>query len=172
MLTESTCLHSVVRTSNVNIDKLYHFVSDIRKTFPIRRPHPSLQALSSPCKIHKLALFINLEQDPTNKLKHPLVRFDFKNTDILSYGSDQQCLVGSIDLVYRNSWNEVQTLNFMGENAMLDVLKTLLGKMHQDAIPPESVDVFCYAGKMCGLIRNLVDKLVSECIDMRLKPID
>ncbi|MDD1783536.1 class I adenylate cyclase [Enterovibrio sp. ZSDZ35] len=172
MLTESTCLNSVVKASNVDIDKLYQLVSDMRNTFSVRRPQPSLQALSSPCEIRKLALFINLEQDPTNELKQPAVRFDFKNTDIFSYGPEQQCLVGSVDLVYRNSWNEVRTLNFKGENAMLDVLKTLLGKMHQDAIPPESVDVFCYAGKMRGLIRNLVYQLVAECIDMRLKPID
>ncbi|WP_028024256.1 class I adenylate cyclase [Enterovibrio calviensis] len=172
MLTESTCLHSVARTSNVDIDKLYQLVSDMRNTFTVRRPQPSLQALSSPCEIRKLALFINLEQDPTSELKQPSVRFDFKNTDIFSYGTEQQCLVGSVDLVYRNSWNEVRTLNFKGDNAMLDVLKTLLGKMHQDAIPPESVDVFCYAGKMRGLIRNLVYQLVAECIDMRLKPVD
>ncbi|MCC4797490.1 adenylate cyclase [Enterovibrio norvegicus] len=172
MLTESTCLHSVARNSNVDIDKLYQLVSDMRNTFSVRRPQPSLQALSSPCEIRKLALFINLEQDPTSELKQPAVRFDFKNTDIFSYGPEQECLVGSVDLVYRNSWNEVRTLNFKGANAMLDVLKTLLGKMHQDAIPPESVDVFCYAGKMRGLIRNLVYQLVAECIDMRLKPVD
>ncbi|EOD78952.1 Adenylate cyclase [Grimontia indica] len=172
LLTESSRLHSVARNSDVDIDKLYQLVSDLRNTFSVRRPQPSLQALSSPCEVRKLALFINLENDPTTELKQPAVRFDFKNTDIFSYGAEQQCLVGSVDLVYRNSWNEVRTLNFKGENAILDVLKTLLGKMHQDAIPPESVDVFCYAGKMRGLIRNLVYQLVAECIDMRLKPVD
>ncbi|ATF09245.1 class I adenylate cyclase [Candidatus Enterovibrio altilux] len=172
LLTVSTCLHSVVRSSNIDTNKLYQFVNDMRNTFPVRRPNPSLQALSSPCEIHKLALFINLDQDPTFELKQSITRFDFKNTNIFSYGSEQQCLVGSIDLVYRNSWNEVRTLNFKGQNAMLDLLRALLGKMHQDAIPPESVDVFCYAGKMRGLIRNLVYQLVAECIDIRLKPVD
>ncbi|MFD2179188.1 class I adenylate cyclase [Veronia pacifica] len=172
LLTESTSLHSVVRDCDVDIDKLYQLVSDIRNTFPIRRPQPSLKALSSPCEIRKLALFVNLEDDPTNILKQPAVRFDFRNTDIFSYGPDQKCLVGSIDMVYRNSWNEVRTLNFSGPNAILDVLKTLLGKMHQDAMAPESVDVFCYSGKMRGLIRNLVYQLVAECIEMRLQPVD
>ncbi|MGF1686910.1 class I adenylate cyclase [Photobacterium japonica] len=172
LLTESTCLHTVVRDSALDIDKLYQLVSDIRNTFPIRRPQPSLQALSSPCEIRQLGLFINLENDPTTALKNRSVRFDFKNTDIFSYGPEQQCLVGSVDLVYRNSWNEVRTLNFTGENAMLDALKTVLGKMHQDALPPESVDVFCYSKHMRGLIRNLVYQLVAECIEMRLKPVE
>ena len=48
----------------------------------------------------------------------------------------------------------------------------MLGKMHQDALPPESVDVFCYSSKMRGLIRNLVYQLVAECIELRLKPIE
>lgn len=170
LLTESTQLHSVIRHSHVDIDILTQFVCDMRNTFQIHRPQPSLEALSNPCEIRKLALFINLEQDPTSSLKNPATRFDFKNTDILSYGKEQMCLIGSVDLIYRNSWNEVRTLNFKGKTAMLDVLKTLLGKMHQDAISPESVDVFCYAGKMRGLIRNWVYQLVAECIDMRLQP--
>ena len=172
LLTESTCLHAVVRDADVDLDKLYQLISDIRNTFPIHRPQPSLQALSSPCEIRQLGLFINLEVDPTTKLKQRSVRFDFKNTDIFSYGPEQLCLVGSVDLIYRNSWNEVRTLNFRGPEAMLDALKTVLGKMHQDAIPPESVDVFCYSVHMRGLIRNLVYQLVAECIDLRLKPIE
>ncbi|WP_084722155.1 class I adenylate cyclase [Photobacterium aquae] len=172
LLTESTHLHTVVRDSAMDIDKLYQLVSDIRNTFPIRRPQPSLQALSSPCEIRQLGLFINLENDPTTQLKNRAIRFDFKNTDVFSYGPEQACLVGSVDLVYRNSWNEVRTLNFSGQNAMLDALKTILGKMHQDALPPESVDVFCYSKHMRGLIRNLVYQLVAECIEMRLKPVE
>ncbi len=172
MLTESTSLHSFASETDLDLEKLYQLVGDIRNTFSVRRPQSSLQALSRPCEINKLALFINLEQDPTKGLKHLTERFDFKNTDIFSYGSEQKCLLGSVDLIYRNSWNEVRTLNFKGENAILDLLKTLLGKMHQDALPPETVDVFCYSNKMSGLIRNYVYQLLSECIDMRLQPVD
>lgn len=171
LLTESTNLHCVARQSEVNSNKLYQLVNDIRNTFAVRRPQPSLQALSSPCEIRKLALFINLEKDPTTKIKSSATRFDLRHSDIFSYGPEHKCLIGSIELVYRNSWNEVRTMNFKGENAILDVLKTLLAKMHQDAIPPEAVDVFCYSSKMQVLIRNIVYQLVTECIDMRLQPV-
>ena len=43
----------------------------------------------------------------------------------------QNCPVGSVDLLYRNSWNEVRTLHFNGEQAMIEALKTILGKMHR-----------------------------------------
>ena len=51
---------------------------------------------------------------------------------------------------------------------MLEALKTILGKMHQDAIPPESVDVFCYSKNLRGVMRNMVYQLLAECIDLRL----
>lgn len=77
-------------------------------------------------------------------------------------------LVGSVDLLYRNSWNEVRTLHFNGEQSMIEALKTILGKMHQDAAPPDSVEVFCYSQHLRGLIRTRVQQLVSECIELRL----
>ncbi|HFT0482798.1 TPA: class I adenylate cyclase [Klebsiella pneumoniae] len=75
---------------------------------------------------------------------------------------------GSVDLLYRNSWNEVRTLHFNGEQAMIEALKTILGKMHQDAAPPDSVEVFCYSQHLRGLIRTRVQQMISECIELRL----
>lgn len=60
-----------------------------------------------------------------------MVHFDFRKLDVFSFGEEQNCLIGSIDLLYRNSWNEVRTLHFNGEQAMIEALKTILGKMHQ-----------------------------------------
>ncbi|MGU0043081.1 class I adenylate cyclase [Escherichia coli] len=35
-----------------------------------------------------------------------MVHFDFRKLDVFSFGENQNCLVGSVDLLYRNSWNE------------------------------------------------------------------
>ncbi|RSD30380.1 class I adenylate cyclase [Vibrio pectenicida] len=172
LITESTRLHSVVRDAHLDIDKFYQMVSDLRNTFSLRKRWPTMQALASPCEISQLAMFINLEDDPTAKLSGRSLKVDLKSTDIFSFTDEQICLVGSVDLVYRNSWHEVRTLHFRGETAMLDALKTVLGKMHQDALPPESVDVFCYSKNLRGVMRNMVYQLLAECIDLRLKPIE
>jgi adenylate cyclase class 1 len=131
-----------------------------------------MQALASPCEISQLAMFINFENDPTSDLSAKSMKVDLKNIDIFSFGSQGCSLIGSVDLVYRNSWHEVRTLHFTGETAMLDALKTILGKMHQDAIPPDSVDVFCYSKNLRGVLRNTVYQLLAECIELRLKPIE
>ncbi|WP_299692074.1 class I adenylate cyclase [uncultured Vibrio sp.] len=172
LITESTRLHSVVRDAHIDIDKFYQMVSDLRNTFSLRKRRPSMQALASPCEISQLAMFINFENDPTSELSGRSLKFDLKNTDIFSFGEEGKSLVGSVDLVYRNSWHEVRTLHFQGDTAMLDALKTVLGKMHQDALPPESVDVFCYSKNLRGVIRNMVYQLLAECIELRLKPIE
>ena len=172
LITESTRLHAVVREAQLDIDKFYQMVSDLRNTFALRKRRPTMQALASPCEISQLAMFINFENDPTSELSGRSLKVDVKNTDIFSFVPEHKNLVGSVDLVYRNSWHEVRTLHFKGETAMLDALKTILGKMHQDALPPESVDVFCYAKNMRGVMRNMVYQLLAECIDLRLKPVE
>lgn len=63
----------------------------------------------------------------------------------------------------------MRTLHFNGEQAMIEALKTILGKMHQDAAPPDSVEVFCYSQHLRGLIRTRVQQMVSECIELRLQ---
>ncbi|WP_162045348.1 class I adenylate cyclase [Vibrio taketomensis] len=172
LITESTHLNAVIRDAHLDIDKFYQMVSDLRNTFSLRKRRPSMQALASPCEISQLAMFINFEEDPTAELSGKALKVDLKNIDVFSYGPEQKCLVGSVDLVYRNSWHEVRTLHFKGETAMLDALKTVLGKMHQDALPPESVDVFCYSKNLRGVMRNMVYQLLAECIDLRLKPVE
>lgn len=150
------------------LPKLQELVSDVSNSFPLRLPAPTPKALYSPCEIRHLSIMVNLEYDPTAAFRDQVVHFDFRKLDVFSFGEDQQCLIGSIDLLYRNSWNEVRTLHFNGEQAMIDALKTILGKMHQDASPPDCVEVFCYSQHLRGLIRTRVQQLVSECIEFRL----
>ncbi|MDR2289492.1 MAG: class I adenylate cyclase [Serratia marcescens] len=167
LLTPQTRLH--IKSGNLcDTAKLQELVADVSHHFPMRLPAPTPKALYSPCEIRHLAIIVNLENDPTAAFRNQVVHFDFRKLDVFSFGQQQQCLVGSIDLLYRNSWNEVRTLHFSGEQSVLEALKTILGKMHQDAAPPESVEVFCYSQHLRGLIRTRIQQLVSECIELRL----
>lgn len=167
LLTPQTRLH--IKSADIcDSAKLQELVADVSHHFPLRLPAPTPKALYSPCEIRHLAIIVNLESDPTAAFRNQVVHFDFRKLDVFSFGQQQQCLVGSIDLLYRNSWNEVRTLHFSGEQSVLEALKTILGKMHQDAAPPESVEVFCYSQHLRGLIRTRIQQLVSECIELRL----
>ncbi|PKX82395.1 adenylate cyclase [Pectobacterium peruviense] len=167
LLTPSTRLY-IKGNELCDITRLQALVDDVASHFPLRLLAPTPKALYSPCEIRHLAIIVNLEHDPTAAFRNQVVHFDFRHLDVFSFGQQQQCLVGSIDLLYRNSWNEVRTLHFSGEQAVLEALKTILGKMHQDAALPESLEVFCYSQHLRGLIRTRVQQLVSECIELRL----
>ncbi len=169
LLTDTTLLH--VKSPLIDAEsKIKQFIRDISQTFPYRVAVPSPKALYSPCEINHLAIIVNLEDDPSREF------IDMANTlhqynpidDVFNFGIHQQSLIGSIDLLYRNSWNEVKTLHFAGPQAMLDSLKTILGKMHQDAKQPERLDVFCYSHKFTQSITNQVKQLVTDAIQLRL----
>lgn len=168
LLTTQTRLH-IKGLQGCNEGRLRELVFDMMSNFSVSVPVPTPAELLSPCEIRQLAIIVNLEYDPTEKLSNQVVHFDLRKLDVLSFGQQQLCLVGSIDLLYRNSWNEIRTLHFDGAACMIDALKTILGKMHQGARTPDNVDVFCYSQHLRGLIRTRVQQLVSECIDLRLR---
>ncbi len=168
LLTPNSNLHLFAQGSDLDLLNLQLFAHDLATTFPVHFAPASNLALSRPCEIHHLGIFLNLELDPTSHWEDRELEFDADNSDVLSFGREQECLVGTVDLVYRNTWNEIRTLHFNGPDAVVEALSTILGKMHQDAQAPETVDIFCYSRHFRGLIRNQFLQLVQECIDLRL----
>lgn len=174
LITESSRFYCSEKQSQVSIDKLYQMVGDLRNSFSLFKRRPKMQALAKPCEINQLAVFVNFEQDATADLCRNEVKnkSDWRAIDVMNFGDEQKMLISSIDFVYRNSWYEVRTMNFTGELALLNSLKSILGKMHQNADRPASIDVFCYSKHFKGLIRNKVFQLISDCIDLRLQASD
>ena len=127
LLTRKTRLH-IKGNEFCDLPRLQELVNDVSSHFPLRLPAPTPKALYSPCEIRHLAIIVNLEHDPTSAFRNQVVHFDFRKLDVFSFGQQQQCLIGSIDLLYRNSWNEVRTLHFSGEQAMIEALKPFWAK--------------------------------------------
>lgn len=154
--------------SDITRTVLHQFCHDLADTFPVELPPASNLSLSRPCEIQHLGIFLNLERDPTADWPEEMPPVLACGEDILCFGARQECLVGTVDLVYRNSWNEVRTLHFNGLDAVVEALSTILSKMHQDAAAPEAIDVFCYSQYYRGEIRQQFTELVNSCISLRL----
>ena len=62
--------------------------------------------------IKHLSIFLIVVKDPTvyweDTEESELNQID----NVMSYGENKESLIGSIDFIYRNSWNEVRTLHF------------------------------------------------------------
>ncbi|MFM2480721.1 class I adenylate cyclase [Celerinatantimonas sp. YJH-8] len=172
LLVSDTQLHLQVKKGELDEQRLTEFTKDLRHAFPVHVPPASNLALTRPCEINHLGIFLNLESDPTAQWTGKVIEFDAAKPDIFAFGRGEspQCLIGSIDLVYRNSWHEVRTLHFDGIEAVPDSLVTILTKMHRDANPPEHIDVFCYSRHFRSVILNDYRQLLVECIKYRLAP--
>ncbi len=169
LLTQRTEVHLHPKNTDLGFDTLNQFCSDLANSFPVRFSKATNQALSRPCEIQHLGIFLNLECDPTARWSAKELK---RNTqgDVFCFGKDSQCIIGSIDLIYRNSWNEIRTLHFQGPERVMNFMTTLLGKMHQDARAPQSIEVFCYSQHYKEQIETRIRELVDEFIQLRLAP--
>jgi len=168
---EETQLYIYNQGSDLVDKKLNQFIQDLYSVFPIYIPKASNNALSRPCEVKHLTIFLNLERDPTRHWDSTPESIDDQLGNIFSYGGEKECLIGSIDLIYRNSWNEVRTLHFNNNESVIDALHTILGKMHQGACPPEQIDLFCYSRQFQAQISQAFSSKLNEYIQLRLDSI-
>lgn len=153
---------------NYDNSKINQLVSDLRSYFPVSIPAATEDALYGPCEIRHLAIMLNLEDDPTATLSADDLDGSGFSSNVLNYGEKELSLVGSIDLLYRNSWNEIRVLHFSGELCVLDAIKTLLNRMHKDADLPNSIEIFSYSKHLKYEIKQQMRALMDECVDLRL----
>lgn len=112
---------------------------------------PKNSDLLNQCEIRSLFIAINLTTDPTSKVEEVLT--GISSRDLFSFGSLEQSLVGSIDFTYRNVWNEIRTLHFEGQNAILLALKVLSTKFIVELIaqiPSKSIVIVNVIAKIYG----------------------
>lgn len=165
LLTEKTALSIV--SEHVSLITLRRFVANLRLSFPSTiAPQPSHSDLLNQCEIRSLFIAINLTTDPTAQVEEVLT--DISSRDLFSFGSLEQSLVGSIDFTYRNVWNEIRTLHFKGQNAILLALKVLSNKIYRGVNRPDSIQVYCYSQRYQQDLRHLVMSLVNRCVSIQV----
>ncbi|MFQ1022171.1 class I adenylate cyclase [Avibacterium paragallinarum] len=164
LLTPKTELY--IFSPNVDLAKLRQFVTNLRLSLPATVPVASNEELNHSCEIKNLVVSINLTRDPTRHLSE--AKATIVASDLFSFGPDEESLVGSIDLTYRNLWNEIRTLHFEGPNAILLALKVLSNKIYRGAPSPQSVNVFCYSKYYQKTLRNIVTALINKCINIQV----
>ncbi|STO54975.1 adenylate cyclase [Canicola haemoglobinophilus] len=169
LLTPTTSLY--IYSNSVSVETLRHFVADLRLSFPATRATKATnEELTQQCEIKNLFVTVNLTNDPTRHLLQS--KSTILPSDLFSFGPSEESLVGSIDLTYRNIWNEIRTLHFEGANAILLALKVLSNKIYPGSTPPQSINVFCYSQHYQKTLRNIVQVLFKKCIEIRIGDAD
>lgn len=162
VVTANTRLNIV--SQRVSLQRLRHFIADLRLSFPAKSPIMSDDDLYHPNEIRNLVVSVNLTQDPTQKLGS---RQELSQIDLFNLSSSQQGIIGSISVIYRNMWNEIITQHIEGNDSILKALKLISNKIYRSSAPPQSVKVFCYSAKLTNELQKFVMGLVNRCISVQ-----
>ncbi|OOF69714.1 class I adenylate cyclase [Rodentibacter caecimuris] len=163
LLTLETQLH--IFSDSIKLETLRKFVSDLRLSFSNTLPVIDGNKTPRQGEIDTLFIAVNLSKDVTEKMKD--IRLSMTASDLFSFGSVNNSVIGSIDLTYLNIWNEIRTLHFEGQNAILAALKELSNKIHRGERPPK-IQVFCYSKRYCKTLCDLVSVLIKRYIRIKI----
>lgn len=166
LLTKKTKLY--IKSNSVTLDTLNQFVKDLCRSFDITADPVSNQALSDQCRIRELFIAINLTSDATASLS-PNADSHKKTIlagDLFDFNQDESRFVSSIDLIYRNRWNEIRTLHFIGNNALLRAIKVLGNKIPAASSSLQNIQVYCYAKHYRKAIGQAMLKLVQRTLGL------
>jgi len=122
-------------------------------------------ALVQSSQIEQVSIVINMLDDATINFKGQAQMMDWLISNIFSIGRHKHSLVSSIDLVYRNSWNEHHAMAFNGDNAILALLSHLFTLIRSSNIEPD-VHVFSVSKHHQALLRDHVQFLLDECFEI------
>ncbi|MGN1280402.1 MAG: class I adenylate cyclase [Succinivibrio sp.] len=157
LLTSRSHVDVVDTDSSVTSEKIRQLSYDISlflKNYDMRVSESSLQ---KPRYIEKVMLLLNFEKDITEELL--ISPSDIEIGSTLSCGRQRMCLVGSVDLIFLNSWREITCNSYQeGENGIVEALATIVRIQSQETNSeyheyPSNIKIYSYSRSHRDLIR-------------------
>lgn len=129
----------------------------------ISLPHDIFKQSAAPTEV---LLLINVAKSPMSDLHNQGYQRLSNRSDALRYSGFDENLVMSVDIVVRNSWNEIITRRFEKNSALLDALHEYL----QLSLPgthqrPPHLTVECVGETLANTISQRVEAWFTEIID-------
>lgn len=125
-------------------------------------------ALVQSSQIEEVSIIINMLDDATLTFDGQTQMMDWLISNVFSIGRNKHSLVSSIDLVYRNSWNEHHAMVFNGNNAILELLSHLFTLIRSSNSTPQ-ISILSVAKRHSTLLRDQVSFLLRECFEILRK---
>ncbi|WNO08999.1 class I adenylate cyclase [Teredinibacter sp. KSP-S5-2] len=128
------------------------------------RSHKDFKKVTTPTHV---LILLNVGKSPAPHLDEQGIQRLSNNMDALRYSGFEENLVVSVDIVTRNSWDEIYTRRFDRDTALLDALKDYLqlclpGTHHR----PPKLSVVCIGSTHANIISHRVGnwfKEISQC---------
>ena len=112
--------------SNITSREVLQTIRDVTAFFNNLPEKPSdLEDFHQQPHITHVMLVVNSGLDPMSKFTERGVNLTSERSDALSFGSNRRNLIQTVDLMYRNSWNEIIVAKFSNVNGLMDCLSGL-----------------------------------------------
>ncbi len=159
----------ILHASNdaISVQEIKALLKQLQQLFPGGNPAPSsMEDFSQAAKMRHSALFINVGIQPvTTSVKEGKLLTSNK-VDAFSYGGICQNLVYSLDHVIENTWQEVMTFRYEGEEGIFECLSDYMkwSPPSQGEVPPP-VSTYCFTANSRGTtISRRIEELFKDII--------
>lgn len=142
--------------------QLRRTLARLRQWLPQPVAPPAQDAFKRPAAPNQVLLLLNVAAETPSPFGTDVHRLS-NNSDALRYGGMEENLVASVDVLTRNSWQELSCQRFTGASALLQALQTYLALClpgtHQ---APPHLEIDCLGTTHAALIAQRVRQWFHE----------
>jgi adenylate cyclase class 1 len=142
--------------STISQADLHQLVDIILSQIPFPMPKLKQEVFSRPAYYQRIIIVANSGVTNSSNLSIP------DNSNPLSYGKEKRNLIHSLDLVLTNSWNEVVTKHFSGQDAVKQCLYLLINNITQHKEEQPEISIRCLGTQFNALIRTKLVNLTEQ----------
>ncbi len=162
LLTRRTRLALITDSDAYRLVELEALARTLVEQLPQPLPAPDERELAESATVQQAMVFVNLGVDPMAERTRQGLQLVSSYTDALAYGSMREQLVQQLDLLWLNSWGEVQVSSFSGFEALPDLLLALHQLLGQQSVTPV-INVHCFSLLRADSIASRVASILDEC---------
>ena len=151
LLDNSTQLSIIDGDHQVNEVELYNICRSMRQHLPIAKQYDDEgdekhERFSQAMRPTKVLLLINVGIDPLKHIRTQGIELVSDQTDSFGYSGLRENLVLNVEQILVNSWGEVSTFSYDGDQALMRCLKNYLHMLppgSNQALPELTIRCFC-----------------------------
>ncbi|GAB6039707.1 class I adenylate cyclase [Endothiovibrio diazotrophicus] len=129
-------------------------------------PDADAEAFSRPATVERAALFINTGRiDPLTRRTRKGIHLSSDAIDVFSYGSRNETLAETFDLVVATNRREVLTFRYQGDEALAECLRDYLSWFPEGSPKPPQIRVHCYSSERGPLFARRFEELFQHLSD-------
>lgn len=163
----------LTQAPNTSESQLRRTLARLQQWLPLPLPSVAHEVFKQPAVPTQVLMLLNVAAETPSPFGGHVHRLS-NNSDALRYGGMEENLVASVDLLVRNSWQELTCQRFSGKNALLQAMQEYLSLClpgtHQ---APPQLEIDCLGTTHATLITQRVRQWfheISACYYSGTKP--